>query len=118
MYTIHIFGIINVDFYYNVRYWRKTRFPNSAVKRYFFFSCCQEFFQSFPICIFCHYFNTLPEKISASSAKSNMYFLLSFFLHYHPQNSPIMRMVKIDTFLIVDHRIVDTETHQIHYQLY
>ena len=55
---------------------------------------------------------------SDSPLKYNTHFSFIVFIHYHPQNSPNIDVVTIDTFIDVDHNIEDAEKHHILYQVY
>ena len=79
MKSIHILGIISIEFASNDSYWRKNNSSNSALWRYFLFRCSQKFIQSFLVSTFCNIFNTLPDNFQLHLLILTFIFILSFF---------------------------------------
>ena len=81
---------------------------------------------SFAVVIFCFNLNQClfvallsiysKTNIYASPAKSTTHFSSMGFLQDNPQKIPNMDVVIVDTYLILDQKIEDTETHHIHNQ--
>ena len=116
MNMVHIFGVITEAFASNDSKRSKMCFPYYAFWRCYLFYCFKFLFQFQPIFICCPFLNTFPEKKSVWLA--NFYHPYSFmiFLHYHPWNIPNTDMVILYTYLTLDNKIEDTETHHIHNQ--
>ena len=116
--TIHIFGVITVDFPSNASYWRKKRFPNYALWRYFYLAAVVQSLKISQYVFYVILSMKSQTKFSSSPSKSNTNFPFIIFIYYHPQKFPNMNVAKIDTFLNVDNKIMDIETHNIHEQAY
>ena len=110
-----IICMITVAFSNNDRYWRKN--VSQIINCYgVFYLAAISYSHFLPILVCRHFSIPFQQIVSDSTAKSNIYFYSVTFLHYHPQNFPNMDVTTIDTFIIVDHRVLDTEKHNIHDQ--